>query len=455
MAETLISLGLDVGTTTSQLIFSRLTVENSAGAFAVPELAITRGQVVYESPVRFTPLLGENLVDAQALQDWVASEYQCAGFTPSQVDTGAVIITGETSRKENARQVVQALAAFGGDFVVATAGPHLESLLAAQGAQTVERSLGSTVPWLHMDIGGGTTNLALIRDGKVLRTGCLNIGGRLLKFDGQGKLTYVSPVLGKLGQLPDHPSREQLDALARKLTEVLEMAAGLRPAGELLEHFSTAEAGVPFEPAPPGTVVCFSGGVAECIRQAMPWLAFGDLGPLLGQAIRQSRLMQVHRMGQQTIRATVIGAGCHSTRLSGSTVFRGNVALPVKNLPVVCLSQQAQQSPDAIAELCAREDVTPVLRLSRVEGGYAEICQVADALADSGVRPLYVAAEQDLAKALGQALSLRLPEGFPLLCLDRLPLQAGDYLDVAPPIGPAFPVIIKTLILRKQTEKGV
>ena len=136
MAE-LLSLGLDVGTTTSQLILSELKVENRAGAFAVPELDITARQVRYQSPVRFTPMLDENRVYAGALRDWVTSEYRNAGITREQVDTGAIIITGETSRKENARQVLQALSDFAGEFVVATAGPHLESLLAAKGAGAV------------------------------------------------------------------------------------------------------------------------------------------------------------------------------------------------------------------------------------------------------------------------------------------------------------------------------
>ena len=189
MADKLLSLGLDVGTTTSQLIVSELMVENRGSAFTVPELTITSRNILYRSPVIFTPLLGENRVDGEALKSWVTSQFLSAGIDRSQVDTGAVIITGETSRKENARSVLEALSGFAGEFVVTTAGPHLESVLAAKGSGAVAFSeeTGQTV--LNMDIGGGTTNLALVRKGKILRTGCLNVGGRLIRYDPLGTPT--------------------------------------------------------------------------------------------------------------------------------------------------------------------------------------------------------------------------------------------------------------------------
>ena len=448
MAE-LLSLGLDVGTTTTQLILSELTVENRAGAFSVPELDITARKIRYKSPVHFTPMLDENRVDAESLRQLVDREYEAAGVSRQQVDTGAIIITGETSRKENARQVLNSLSDFAGEFVVATAGPHLESLLAAKGAGSVEQSRNG--PLLHMDIGGGTSNLALLEDGKTLRTGCLNVGGRLLKFDGEGRVTYVSPVLRGLTQLKpgDKAGEEEVYEVARLLTNALEMAAGLRPADDLLSRLSTAEAGTPFEPAPPGTAVCFSGGVADCIRQDHPWLQFGDLGPVLGRCIRESLFRGKYSLGQETIRATVIGAGCHSTQLSGSTVFCRGVSLPVKDLPVVCFSQAEQES-DQLSRLiddrCAQQDKTPVLSFPGSTGNYQQICRLAEGIAGAKVSPLYVSVVQDMAKALGQALSLRCPDRG-VLCLDRLQLEEGSYLDVGQPVGPAFPVVIKTLIL--------
>ena len=137
MSEVLRSIGLDVGTTSTQLILSELTVENRAGAFSVPEMEIADRKILYRSPIHFTPLLSENRMDGVALRKIVEAEYLAAGITRESVDTGAIIITGETSRKENARTVLNALSDFAGDFVVATAGPDLESILAAKGSGAV------------------------------------------------------------------------------------------------------------------------------------------------------------------------------------------------------------------------------------------------------------------------------------------------------------------------------
>ena len=167
MDKTLISVGLDVGTTTTQLVVSHLLIENKASVYSVPEMEISERKIIYQSPVRFTPLLGENLVDGEKIRNFVQEQYAAAGIQRDQVDTGAIIITGETSRKENAHAVVSALSDYSGDFVVATAGPHLESILAAKGAAAdiYSKKNGTTV--LHMDIGGGTSNLAFIENGKI------------------------------------------------------------------------------------------------------------------------------------------------------------------------------------------------------------------------------------------------------------------------------------------------
>ena len=133
MSERLRSVGLDVGTTSTQMILSELTIENRASSFEVPEMEIAERKILYKSPVHFTPLLDESHVDGAALRRIVEEEYRKAGISRDSVDTGAVIITGETSRKENARTVLEALSDFAGEFVVATAGPDLESVLAAKG----------------------------------------------------------------------------------------------------------------------------------------------------------------------------------------------------------------------------------------------------------------------------------------------------------------------------------
>ncbi len=429
------SVGLDIGTTTTQMILSELTVENRASSFAVPDMDISGRKILYQSPIHFTPLLSSSRMDGEGIRRIVEAEYRSAGITRQEVDTGAVIITGESSRKENARAVLEALSELAGDFVVATAGPDLESALAARGAGAVAYSAQSGKTVLHMDIGGGTSNLALIEDGHITATGCLNVGGRLLKLDKTGKITYISPVLEGLTDFsPGQTVNEsQVFELAQLLTQALEMAAGLRPRNELFEKLYTLEAGPMWASAPTDAVISFSGGVADCIETSHPWLAFGDMGPTLGRAIRESRLCKgEYRLGEQTVRATVIGAGCHSAQLSGSTVFVRNVKLPLKNLPVVPWGRQS--------------DTPGVLALEENASGYGQIQKLAEQVGTWPQKELYLAMEQDMAKALGQMLALKYPDR-PILCLDRLRLSEGSYLDVGTPVGPAFPVVIKTLIM--------
>ena len=444
MNKKLVSVGLDVGTTTTQLVVSYLQIENKSSLFAVPEMQISQRQIVYESPVYFTPLLGENLVNGEKIREIVEQEYASAGIDRKNIDTGAIIITGETSRKENARAVVAALSQYAGDFVVATAGPHLESVLAAKGAgaDVYSAQTGKTV--LHMDIGGGTTNLALISDGKIVATGCLNVGGRLVKFHEDGTVRYCSPALKSIADLPVNGkiSLAQLQNICEILASVLEMAAGQQSATALLSEFSTAEAGNPWLPPAKVDEISFSGGVAACIEQEYPSFAFGDIGPLLARSIRNSKLWQMpHRLGKEAIRATVIGAGSHATQLSGSTVYYQNISFPLKNIPVV-------SSIHGLSNL----DQHGILALSLPEHiRYSHISTLADEIASQWpAQPIMIATESDMAKALGHALALRVAAEQSILCIDRVRLEEESYLDVGVPVENAIPVVVKTLILNTQ-----
>lgn len=448
MSERLRSVGLDVGTTSTQLILSELTIENRASSFAVPEMEIAERKILYKSPVHFTPLLDESHVDSGALRQLLEREYERAGIDRSSVDTGAVIITGETSRKENARAVLEAMADFAGDFVVATAGPDLESVLAAKGAGAVEyaEKAGKTV--VHMDIGGGTSNLAHIRDGKILQTTCLNVGGRLVKFKENGSITYVSPVLRGITDIKvgETVQKAQLEAAAEILVQALEMAAGLRPASDLLSRLTTEEAVSGWE-IPEKAEISFSGGVADCIDREQPWQTFGDMGPILGQAIRRSRLCGgEYVLGTETIRATVIGAGCHSAQLSGSTVFCQNVRFPLKNIPVVNIFKPSRA---VIRQELRKQEGMAILAMRGIYSpSYRQVAELAEEiLAGCEGNELLLCLEADMAKALGQALAVRMEKNARILCLDRVKIPEGSYLDVGAPVGPALPVVVKTLVL--------
>ena len=473
MSEQLLSVGIDIGTSTTQLVISRLVLENRANPFSVPRVAIAEREVLYRSDIHFTPLKSETVIDADGVRRIVEEEYRKSGFDKRQIGTGAVIITGETARKENAWEVLGALSAFAGDFVVATAGPDLESILAARGAGADAYAREHHTDVLNFDIGGGTSNLALYSHGELVRTGCLDVGGRLIKLEREtGLVTYVSPVLRRTGVCPPpaageraHP--EALAPVVEFLTQALEQAAGLRPGRDKLDALLTE--GTRWEPPDRPPVCSFSGGVADCIYTPKgDWRAYGDIGVLLGRAIRESprfRGAQL-RAGTETIRATVVGAGSHSTELSGSTIFYRNAVFPLKNLPILKLTEAEERGSAQALE----QAIGAKLRWFADEGGlsqlalglrgeenpsYSRVRELAQGLA-RGLEPLrragfasVVVVERDMAKVLGQTMAPLL-EG-PVLCLDGVGVDNGDYIDIGAPVanGAVLPVIIKTLVFNK------
>lgn len=457
----LLSVGIDIGTTTTQLVFSRLTVQNESPAFSVPHFAITKKEVLYRSAIRFTPLLSDTVIDAEGVRSIAQQEYAAAGYAREDVQTGAVIITGETARKENAAEVLRALSGFAGDFVVATAGPALESVLAGKGSGAQAYSEAHQCAVLNFDIGGGTSNLALFDCGRLIDTGCLNVGGRLMKFSPDGTLTYVSPVLRpyfdfRIGQAY---SAQELQPVISLLVSVLEWVICKKADGFSPEDFITDKA-ITVSGSP---LLTFSGGVADLIeRRPDDPFAYGDLGVLLGQALSQSFLCRERYLrATETIRATVIGAGSHTTELSGSTIFYRDILFPMKNLPVVQLSAQEEASePSELGAAISRH--AAVYRTGRepfvlgLHGNhspkFSELCKLADGIAagysaTSGP-PLLLAVQEDMGKALGQALAALLPKA-PLLCLDGICVSEGSYLDIGAPVadGQVLPVVIKTLAL--------
>ena len=474
MTDSLLSVGIDIGTSTTQLIFSRLTVSNQANSFSVPRMAITSREVIFRSEVSFTPLLSDTVIDAAGVEQLVAKAYQSAGISPKTVSTGAVIITGETARKENAREVLSALSGYAGDFVVATAGPDLESILAARGAGADRYAREHHAPVLHCDIGGGTSNLALFdREGELVRTGCLDVGGRLIKVDRNRVVTYVSPVFQRAGQCPapavgQQVTPETLASVIHTMVEALAQAAGLLPGRDKLDAFFTK--GTHWEPTS-APYVSFSGGVADCIfSPPEDPFAYGDIGVLLGKAIRDTFPAASILRGRETIRATVVGAGSHATELSGSTIFYRDVPFPLKNLPILKLTaQEEESSPEALAD-CIQEKlswfrdesglVPTALALRGLSApSYDDIQRLAQGVVQ-GLFPLrergfipVIALEYDQAKVLGQAMYALAPG--PLLCLDGVRVDNGDYIDIGAPVagGTVLPVVIKTLVFSQRDKE--
>lgn len=462
----LLSVGIDLGTSTTQVILSKLRLENSAGAFAVPKVEIVDKEVVYRSPVYFTPLVSDTRLDGAKIREIVEKEYKTAGVTPEMLQTGAVIITGETARKENAREVLDALVGLAGDFVVATAGPDLESVLAARGAGVDKLSEQKRCCLLHYDIGGGTSNLALFDKGKLLSTGCLDVGGRLVKVK-DGVVNYVSEKVRRA--FPELTvglpvTVERLQPVADAMTEALLEAGGLKPPGRWLEHFITHKTA---ELTVTPNCFSFSGGVADCIwSPRSDDFAYGDMGPILGKTIRRrfeeagAKLLQ----GAETIRATVVGAGTHATDVSGSTIRYDANLLPVKNVPILKVSAEDEASLETLKASIAYQ-----LPLHMPEGkieqiaiafagekrtSFVEVQALAAAIIESAKEvidsrfPLIVVVENDVGKVLGNALNVMLRHEKPVICIDGVHTANGDYIDIGEPVagGQVLPVVIKTLV---------
>lgn len=470
----ILSVGIDVGTTTTQVVFARLTLENTSGYFAVPHVSIVGKEIIYKSDIYFTPLLTPSLLDGEGIRKIVATEYGRAHYAPSDLDTGAVIVTGEAARKENAAVLLKSLSGFAGEFVVSTAGPDLESILAGKGsgAQRVSEDRGISV--VNLDIGGGTTNAVFFDSGETAAKGCLDIGGRQIRVDESRTVTYISESAQKIAAAEGvslavgaPASQSEIKRVCVRMARLLEEWLGVGSPSPLLEAVRTKDS-TPLALPRRVRAVCFSGGVADCILGSYddPF-CYGDIGPLLGEAIRESRLTSEFEVlkANETIRATVVGAGSFTTSVSGSTISVDEDLLPLKNVPVLKLDPEEQarcyrgdaaflsektrwfleQSGSEVFLLAMKGEPNPTYEtLSRLAGCIAEALPAALPAAS----PLLLALESDTAKALGQLIGRLLPNR-PAVCIDSVRVEQGDYIDLGKPLmdGVVIPVVVKTIAL--------
>ncbi|WP_438772023.1 ethanolamine ammonia-lyase reactivating factor EutA [Enterococcus sp. DIV0445] len=469
--ETLLTVGIDLGTSTTQLVLSELTVENFASAFTVPRISISDKKVIYRSDIIFTPLLNQSEIDAEPIKAFVAEQYRQAGIHKQDIQMGAVIITGETARKSNANNVLRALSGYAGDFVVATAGPDLESIIAGKGAGAQTYSETKRRPVVNLDIGGGTTNLAVFKDGEVIDTACFDIGGRLIKLDQQQKITYIAPkiqeIINKKGitlHLGDQATEQNLLPIISELVAVLENSIGLGTQSPFYQLLVTNH---PLRKGEELPIVTFSGGVADCLNTTSTNLfKYGDIGLLLGKYLRKSLIFSEKEVleSAETIRATVVGAGSHTAEISGSTIAYREQILPVKNIPILKLAQEDETL--TVTELGQRIqeklnwhriEETPQIALA-IRGmsnpTFADIQRYGQGIVEGLASlvaeqiPIIVMVDEDMAKALGHALSAHLPKDYPFICLDSVKVENGDYVDIGLPVaeGAVLPVIVKTLV---------
>ncbi len=472
----ILSVGIDVGTSTTQVVFSKLQMDNAGGYFSVPRVAIVDKEVVYKSEVYMTPLKTDVLIDTDALRDIVAAEFRKAGYRPEDTDSGAVIITGESARKENSDAVLKSLSDFAGDFVVSAAGPDMESLIAGKGSGAWQYSMDHHCRVANLDIGGGTTNVVLFEDGETLARGCLDIGGRLICMNPQGIITKVSPAAVVMAQaagvsvsVGDRCDELKLTAVTRQMAAALNayLGVGTKDIDAILRQIKTP--GSSDFPVPEKIqAVFFSGGVADLIyhESADTW-AYGDIGVLLGRAIRESRLFTDFQKMEpgETIRATVVGAGTYTTTISGSTITYSDDIFPLKNIPVIKLDEELQ-------EACFAGETEPVIRrIQWVLGqndeehfilampgkrnpGYMEmkraaasIRQIMDRVQPPG-EPILLVIESDIAKAMGQMIRQQPDLKRQVVAIDSIHVEDGEYVDMGKPMmnGMVIPVVVKTLI---------
>lgn len=477
--QTIISVGIDIGTTTTQLVVSRLTVKNTAPGSSVPRMEITDKEVLYRSAIHITPLKdNHHSIDADRVAQIVNQEYREAGLSPNEIDTGAVIITGETAKKENAKKIVESMAGLAGDFVVATAGVNLESILAGKGSGAAAFSREKHCVVANVDIGGGTSNIGIFKNGRVIDTACLNIGGHLVEMERHGdRITYITEpakaVLrecGLLWQVGDKPDMQELTAVTKVMAKGILEALTTNELSEVTRELLMTP---PLKLTYKIDKIMFSGGVADFVYGGYRPIApvqvsqYGDIGPLLGWAVREEleAVGIVPERSIETIRATVIGAGTHSVDLSGSTITVDESALPLRSVTVITpFMGSVPEKPDEVAALVKSAVLRVVSDGSAqhvaisMEGPPEVTFQAVQDLAEGVARgtagfvgkdtPLILVVQKDCAKVLGQALKIILGQFSKVICIDQIKAEEGDYIDIGKPImgGRVVPVVVKTLV---------
>jgi ethanolamine utilization protein EutA len=458
----LTSVGIDIGSSTSHLMFSRLLIGYPSLLQRKP--IVVERNVIARSPILLTPFSGDWNIEAEPLRELIDDTFKEAGLTRDHIDTGAVIITGEAARRDNAGKIAELFADETGKFVCATAGPTLETIMAAHGSGAVLTSREQGLTLLNIDVGGGTTKISVIVEGRIRGTTAVNIGARLVAHDGAESVIRLEKggrrFLAALGQNIDYGAKISDDLrqrLAARMAHVLfdAVAEGKQPWDEF--YISS-----PLGELPKIDGILFSGGVSEYIygRETQ---GFGDLGPYLGREIRKQadvRGFNVLDAGEG-IRATVIGASQYTVQLSGETIFiPESMSLPVRNLRVFV----AQVDWDAPVADRAETAVKKVLGERDPEVRNAPFV-----LAFSTPPFVGYGAVQDLAKGIDRALAVLPPEDQPsalvfvqnvgqvvggmlsakwnMPCIDEVSLTELDFIDVGEVVeGEGFvPVVIKSL----------
>ena len=470
---TLATVGIDIGSSGTQVIFSRVHLRRLAEDLTSRYYVVAR-ETLFQSPVTLTPYQNEERIDDAKLGAIIDDAYVAAGLPPEEIDTGVVILTGEALRRENAQAIAAILAEKGGEFVTATAGHHMEAMLAAYGSGAARASSDEGKRILNVDIGGGTTKLGLVENGKVVATAAIHIGGRLQVVE-NGKTVRLDPAgkhhaarAGFAWERGDIIEPADLQKVADTMADTLVAAILTRPLPDDIARLYLTEPIVNL-----GRIdgVMFSGGVAEYVyaREARD---FGDLGQRLGRALRahidSGALPWPVLPAGECIRATALGASEYSVQLSGNTSYISAPGrlLPRRNLqvllpPFICAETI---DPDALARAIrnhmtafdvadTERDIALALRWSGLPS-YPRLAAFAEGirrgLAERIAKklPLYIMLDGDVAQTLGHLLRDELHIASDLLVIDGVVLWDFDYIDLGRIRMPSYtvPVTIKSLV---------
>ena len=467
----LTTIGIDIGSSTSHLLFAKVLLERQTQGLSSRFVVVHR-QVLWRSPIMLTPFLPDGTIDAAALGAFIQKSYAEAGFARADIDSGAVILTGEAIKKKNAQAIDELFAAEAGKFVCATAGHKLECTLAAHGAGAVRLSAERGECVLHVDIGGGTTKLALIDKGVILGVAAFAVGGRLVATDARGAWTRVDDsarLAAKDLALATDPTTltnpAVRGAIAQRLAKIAAdyiLDAPRDALGRAL--LLTEELARPVVPA----AITFSGGVSEYIF-GYETHDYGDIAGMLAAALAEELKARTALPAidpGQRIRATVIGASQFTVQVSGKTIHLPEAdVLPLHNVPVVHAGVDLSGAFDpaaltaAIRASLARMDLSPRARLAIAfawhgDPDYARIAAagraIAAAVAPDGHRrePLLLMIDGDVGKTFGQFMRDELELAGDLISIDGVQLQELDFVDVGALISPpgVVPVVIKSLL---------
>ena len=468
----LLSVGVDVGTSTSHLAFSSLILERDPHSPS-RRFNIKERNIIYEGRIINTPLMDDDTIDMDRLSEFLKEEYQHAGMHRVDIQSGAVIITGETAKKKNAKQLVEFLSNGAGDFVAATAGANFESFLTALGSGATARSKEYRKTILSCDIGGGTSNIAISKHGEILSTSCVSIGGRLLAADSEGIIwridgpaLKVMEYIGLNYKVGDQIPREDIERIAAKFAEVLmEVITG--PATSSLAKQLMLTDDLIF----PGKIdeYSFSGGVAELIYGGNG--SYNDLGPMLADKINSLTpgLTSPIIEPDNKIRATVIGAGAYSLSISGSSGFMDDqISFPLKNVPVIRVDIEEPQLSVAhvISEVNASfqrfdlnegDEIVALYFKDPVRAYYPDLelfAKSVEAALPNSINnkiPIILIFEKDIACSVGNVIRRETGLKTNLLSLDELILKEGDWIDIGEPLigDQVFPVTVKSLVFNR------